>query len=301
MMRPAAELNQASYEVHAVLEAGSLSRPPLVSLSFQGLAEPTSLFTDLESLGWVIPSRPPRPASAIDWSTPDENGNAFTVRGYRVDDFRPQPGVWPTATRSRIGALTVAVLQRHKVTIHADEAYLRLLFPAQADADEAEVLDLRLPADPLPDTIIIERATDSMAGLCDYRVFSAQARVTSELLVWAERARQVAHTELRAQRTVVDNSVHAWRVVDGDAPDTPTTSERSLRIVVPDARAALDLVTALRSMMGDRVGTLSLAPMDGAPNTTRSGLLIVGLVEASKIDRVRELLLQRYPSIIIRI
>ncbi len=302
MMRPAANIDQSSNEVHAVLEAGSLARPPLVSLSFQGLVEPEELFADLEALGWIIPIRPPRPASAIDWSSPDDEGNAFSVRGYRIDDFRLQPGQWPAATRSRIGALTVAVLEKHLAHIHADDAYLRLLSPAEVEAGETiETIDLRAPADPLPNTVIIERSVDSMAALCDYRTFGAQSRAMDDVLVWAERARQVAHNELRAQKAVVLNAIHAWRVTGGDAPDTPESGERSLRMVIPDARAGLELVGSLQSMMGNRMGTLSLVPMNGAVNTTHAGLLVVGLVDSDKLDRVRELLVQRNPSIIVRV
>ena len=186
------EVDEDSEEVRAVLTAGSLTSPPLVTMSFQGLAEPVALWTDLEKLGWLIPARPLRPAVAIDWV--GEGAEDFVVRPYRVNDFRIQPGAWPPATRARIGALTVAVLQRHAVQIVADEGYLQLIFPADLDPQGDGGIDLRLPADPLPNTLIIERAEDSMAGFCAYRTYGARAQSFTEPLVWAERARQVARS-----------------------------------------------------------------------------------------------------------
>lgn len=300
MARPKAEVDETSTEVHAVLETDNVATPPLVSMSFQGTADPVELWNDLERLGWIVPARPPRPASAIEWVHSDGRDNEFHVRPYRIHDFRLLPGDWPAASRPRVGALTVSVLQRHDVQIHADQAYLQLIFPAQLEAESEGIIDLRSPADPLPNTLIIERASSSMAALCDYRTFDAASRSINEPLVWAERARQVARKELRAQRTVVKQAVHAWRVGAGDAPTIRQGQERSLRIVVPDVRASGDLVKTLRSIMDDRMGTLALTPMSDAVHTRHGGLLIIGSVASDRLVRTREVLIDRYPFIVVR-
>lgn len=293
------EINEASTEVHAVLASGSLSSPPQVSLSFPGLDDPVSLWNDLQSLGWVIPPRPPRPSSAIRWL--GDGPNDYEIRPYRVNGFRIQPGPWPDVARTRIGALTVSVLQKHAVQIHADAPYMELIFPAQLEAERSGLIDLRMPADPLPNTVVIERAADSMAALCSYKTFGAKGGGYAEPLFWAERARQVAQTELRAQRTVVQNAIHAWRVGSGDAPDHPTIEQRSLRIIVPDVRAGAELVAMLRAHMGERVGSLPLSPMADSPRTRYAGLMIIGVVDVEKITQVREVLVQRHPTIFVRL
>ena len=298
-MSSVVEVDDASQEVHAILTAGSLSTPPLVSLSFQGLSEPVALWADLEALGWVVPPRPLRPAVAIEWV--GDGPEDFVVKPYRVDDFRIQPGPWPAASRARIGALTVAVLQRHSVRILADGGYLQLIFPAQLAAEQRGDIDLRLPADPLPDTVIIERRADSMSAFCAYRAFGVASGSASEPLIWAERARPVARTELAAQRTVVEKALYAWRVADGSAPEPADIESRSLRLIVPDARTGSELVSKLRVFMGDRVGALALTPMEGSTRTKHAGLLVVGVVAADKIGRVREVLTERHPSIFVRV
>ncbi len=292
-------VDEDSEEVHAVLTAGNLQRPPLVSFSFQGLAEPVELWSDLRELGWVVPPRPPRPASAIEWT--GDGDNEFEVRAYRVIDYRIQPGQWPAESRPRIGALTVSALQRHGVHIHADDGYLQLIFPAQLEAERRGTIDLRTSVDPLPDTVILERAANSMARLCAYRTYGARSGTHIDRLVWAERARQVAQTELRAQRTVVKNALHAWQVQPGDPPEGADNQARSLRLIVPDVRGGSDLIATLRSHMGSRVGSLPLTPMVGSETTTRSGLLIIGVVANEKLARVRDVLLERHPAIFVRI
>jgi|GEM_PF-4284797 len=47
--------------IEAELVWTAANHPPEVTLSFDGLNEPTGLFADLQTLGWNVPPVPPRP------------------------------------------------------------------------------------------------------------------------------------------------------------------------------------------------------------------------------------------------
>ena len=92
-------------------------RAPEVLLSFEGTAPPMGLFGDLQRLGWVVPSPPPPPSSAIDWTPDPTTGADYTLRPWRVEEFRLGAGSWPEPTEKEIGALTIQTLKHHRVVI----------------------------------------------------------------------------------------------------------------------------------------------------------------------------------------
>lgn len=92
------------------------NRPPEVVLSFEGLHEPTSLWTKLTAIGWDIPQMPPRPANAIEWTPDPVAGTDFTVLPWRVTDFRLGDGTW-TVEEDQVGAQTLDALLDSGATI----------------------------------------------------------------------------------------------------------------------------------------------------------------------------------------
>jgi hypothetical protein len=127
-----------------------------LQLHYDGRNPPFVLLRDLASLGWSMPPPASRPASAIDWYTPDpETGQSFTVRPWRaVHDIDP-PGRASTRARwepeQRAGVLRAlaSVFLGHRVLVTSSVPELAALAsgerpapaagPGSADAD----VDLR--------------------------------------------------------------------------------------------------------------------------------------------------------------
>ena len=107
----------AAPRVEAELIFTFANRAPEVILSFEGLVVPTPLFVELNRLGWAIPAVPPPPSSAIDWTPDPTTGADYTLRPWRVTEFRLDSGNWAQASERAIGGLTIEVLKRHNVNI----------------------------------------------------------------------------------------------------------------------------------------------------------------------------------------
>jgi hypothetical protein len=96
----------------------------VLQLRYDGRKPPAALLDDIARLGWSVPPPPSRPASAIDWYTPDPlTGERFTVKPWRaVHDIDP-PGrgttraAWTSEQRAQaLGALG-PVLLGHQVDV----------------------------------------------------------------------------------------------------------------------------------------------------------------------------------------
>lgn len=98
----------------------------VLELSYSGLAQPEALFAELTTLGWRVPPPPPRPATAIDWDTPDPDaGTAYTIVDWQVDGVAPGPpsgsgigGRWNEEERAKHLRAVRDVLARNRVTVH---------------------------------------------------------------------------------------------------------------------------------------------------------------------------------------
>ena len=99
------------------------STTPWLEVDYRGLRPPLALFADLEMIGWTPPAIQPPPASAIDWSTPnDATGERFTVHDYPVVAAVVSPpkgsgrdGAWNEAERAAFTTVLTGVLTRHGV------------------------------------------------------------------------------------------------------------------------------------------------------------------------------------------
>lgn len=293
-MRPSfSEVSSESAGVYAAMDSPTLSIPPYVMLSYQGLEPPLELFASLTELGWVVPPQSTAP------SVLDEGWQPVAVEAYRVDDVVLREGRWDEQTRRRIGPATFNILRAHGVHVSAPETYERLLFPAQIDA--GDTIDLRSPSDPLPHSIIIENLESSIAGSCSYRVHRADGQGFSGQVTWSERARQVGASEVQTQRQIAEQALLAWNVDLAAMPEATPPGKASLRLAVEDARRSGDLVQRLRDVMGDRLATGALRPMVGSTATTHQGLLIIGAVEKDRLERIRSLLIEQNPFVLARL
>jgi hypothetical protein len=121
-----------------------------------------ALLDELARLGWSVPPPPARPASAIDWYTPDpETGERFTVRPWRaVHDVDP-PGrytrhaTWTSASRADALRALAMAFRSHDVFVSSPVPELAALVTGVA-ADGAA--DDRAPAPAPP------RGADSNRG-----------------------------------------------------------------------------------------------------------------------------------------
>ena len=93
------------------------NRATEVIFSFEGTNPPKGLLADLQRIGWIVPPPPPPPSSAIDWTPDPTAGTDYTLRPWRVKEFRLEGGDWPAPTEREIGALTIQMLKHHRVVI----------------------------------------------------------------------------------------------------------------------------------------------------------------------------------------
>jgi hypothetical protein len=113
----------------------------LLQLHYDGRRPPTALLDDLARLGWTVPAPPSRPASAIDWYTPDPlTGERFTVKPWRaVHDIDP-PGrathrsAWTSEHRTVVLQALAPVLGGHQVQVSSPMPELVALVTAAAPA-----------------------------------------------------------------------------------------------------------------------------------------------------------------------
>ncbi len=88
---------------------------PEISLSFNGVNEPTGLFDALRAIGWDVPSSPPPPGNAIVWTPDPVTGADHTIKPWRVQEFRPRPGAWTKEETRAIGPATIEALRSFRV------------------------------------------------------------------------------------------------------------------------------------------------------------------------------------------
>lgn len=97
----------------------------VVELSYSGRSVPEGLMGELASIGWRVPPVPPRPASAIDWDTPDPAaGTPYSIGEWRVEGVALGAptgsgigGRWTDEERVRYLSAIRAVFRSHPVTL----------------------------------------------------------------------------------------------------------------------------------------------------------------------------------------
>jgi hypothetical protein len=116
----------------------------LLQLHYDGRRPPIALLDDIARLGWSVPPPPARPASAIDWYTPNPlTGERFTVNQWTaVHDIDP-PGrnlaraAWNAGNRAVALRALAPVLHGHHVRVSSPVPELAGLLSGPATAPAA--------------------------------------------------------------------------------------------------------------------------------------------------------------------
>jgi hypothetical protein len=213
-----------------------------LQLHYDGREPPVGLLDDIAHLGWSVPPPPARPASAIDWYTPDPlTGQRFTVRPWHaVHDIEAPgrhsaPATWPADRRAGALRALASVFLGHSVVVTSSVPELAAL----ARGDGPEPFDPCAPA--------AEPPRRGQAG-ADMVIVSFSARVEQRDRIEAMlRAGGLVHrtsAEAQTRRQVFRGSV----------------SEHSVLMVVGEALVRRDGVDALRARLREQQAAAEVRP-----------------------------------------
>ncbi len=286
------------------------SRPPEVVLSFQGLHEPTELWTELTAIGWNVPAMPPRPANAIEWTPDPVAGTDFTVLPWKVKEFRLEEGSWNVDPAS-VGERTLDALVDHgamilgtsdQISNHARTYEARRATRRSAPQDAAPpiappqaseqthyrtiiLLGVPVEADPLP-------------GAGEWVGTVGRQRALTE---WNEHSLG-ANTEMPGQVEIAAAAAagaSAWFVdTPNPLPETAPAGLRIVRLVLPNLAEGDAKVRRLKKVLGEQIETHTLSSLVGAKETA---VLVSATVGANSFEMLRSNLALRMPEAIIRI
>jgi hypothetical protein len=215
--------------VEAVLAPASFGWVQL-QLHYDGRRPPIGLLDDIARLGWSVPPPPSRPASAIDWYTPDPmTGERFTVRPWRaVHDIDP-PGrraarsTWDAGDRAGALRALAPVLVGHQVQVTSPVPELVALATA-----------VRTAGDPTAATPVVPGRAGHLPVVVS---FTAPAERLERIdgFLRSTGLSFVAVTELRTRRQVYRGSV----------------AETDVMVVVGEVVVRADRSEALRARLRD--------------------------------------------------
>ncbi len=285
--------------VSAVLGLVGQSRPPTLEISYQGLAEPFGLWSALEALGWEVPSRPPPPASAIEWATEGES-SAHRVRPWRVDGFTIRPRSWRGEERDAVVVQTLQSLARHGVHVTTDPPELlgRTGDPTPPTAARAPSA-AGIPA-VAPGVIALSAGTSGPiigGDVVRYSTITASPVTTA----WWETTATIDQVLMDPASASLETTA-VWSVEEpaNELPAATSPQRTELRMIVPDAYGDGGLVQRLTRLMEDRIEATVLRPVESGRPSSRLGLLLAGDVETARLIDVASILVSRYPDVICR-
>ncbi len=308
---PAAQTANSGVEAELVFTAAN--RPPEVTLSFDGLNEPTGLFADLHGMGWSVPPVPPRPSNAIEWVPDPTTGQDFTIRNWRVKEFRLAQGSWWTAEQAgTIGASTIEALKRHGANIvglrgeplaAAQPAAAPATPPVDPAAAAAAAAGQPAPATPAPApaegatrVIALDPSGAEISGCEMFSGVSGRQRTTC---AWGESAHDAA-TLFPTAADFADLSGRggqAWSIPAGTERPTPSSGSLALvQMIVPNASASDSKVAKLAKLMGKDAVLIPLEPIHGGDEA----VLFCATVAANSVEMLTSNLRLRSPQGIVR-
>ena len=307
---PAAPTANSGVEAELVFTAAN--RPPEVTLSFDGLNEPTGLFADLHGMGWSVPPVPPRPSNAIEWVPDPSTGQDFTIRNWRVKEFRLGQGSWWTAEQAgNIGAATIEALKRHGANIvglrgeplAAAQAAPAPATPAAAAAapiadgsESAAPASTPAPADGATRVLVLDPSGADISGCEMFTGVSGRQRTTC---AWGESAHEAA-TLFPTTADVEDlrgRGGQIWSIPAGtERPQPSSASLAVVQMIVPNASASDSKVAKLAKLMGKDAVLIPLEPVHGGDE----GVLFCATVAANSLEMLTSNLRLRSPQGIIR-
>ena len=251
---------------------------PVVALSFDGLNEPTPLFTELASIGWEIPAVPPRPSSAIEWTPDPVAGTDYTVHPWKVEDFMLGRGAWSSDDEERVAAQTIESLQRYAAEIDAPADHLRQVaaqtpstpMPVAAPSGAPQLVLLGYDGAPHP----------------QFRPVTAETGGRKRVEVpWTECAESPGTVcpSAEAREALASDSKHAWEVhYVADAAMPTDASQVAVCAAIPGMSVDDKKLNKIVRMLGGTVQIASLKPLD--PNVGTSGAFVFGVVPAKAAE-----------------
>lgn len=303
----------ATSGVEAELVFTAANRPPEVTLSFDGLNEPTGLFADLHAIGWSVPPVPPRPSNAIEWVPDPATGQDFTIRNWRVKEFRLAQGSWWTAEQAgTIGASTIEALKRHGANIvglRGEPVAASQTAPTQtAPAPAAPIADPTAAGQHVPPAAPLapaEGATrvialdPSGAEIHGCQMFSGVSGRQRTTCAWGESAHDAA--ALFPTTAEFDDlggrGGQAWSIpVDFERPTPSSAALALVQMIVPNASTSDSKVAKLAKLMGKDAVLIPLEPVHGGAEA----VLFCATVATNSVEMLTSNLRLRSPQGIIR-
>lgn len=281
------------------------NRAPEVILAFDGLDVPTPLFVELNRLGWAIPAVPPPPSSAIDWTPDPTTGADYTLRPWRVTEFRLDSGNWAESSERAIGGLTIEVLRRNNVTItdlrglsEAEVQAASGAAPAAGAATAGAAAGTAAPATAgmTGADVIFVFDPEPGAEMAGYRTWAGvQGRKKVEC-TWHEgmlsEGAQVPDAE--ALKDLNERGGGAWHL-SGDSRTTTSGSTATVQMLFPDVSADDPQVAKLLKLAAGAT-VIPLASISGGKNA----VLLCATVPNHSVEMLGSNLRIRFPELVFR-
>ncbi len=296
--------------VEAELIFTRANRAPEVILAFNGLGVPKELFGELHGIGWSIPSMPPPPGTAIEWTPDPQTGEDYTIKPWRVHEFKLQPASWWTPeTEKTIGASTIEALKRHGATISGlrggqDTASAPVpgaptaampVAPAPVPEATAPAPTPAAPttAAPAPAAagriiIVLEKdAGPAIDAMTSYESISSRKR---ESWTWSEGTQ----TDPTILNELANRSASIW-VLDPDNRPTATTGSTTLHFLAMGKDAGAAQTKKLQAILGAASSTHPLQKVNG-----EEAVLVCAVVPTNAEEMLLSNVRLRFPKLICR-
>lgn len=278
------------------------SRAPDVILSFDGLNAPIAMFDELRDLGWVVPPTPPPPGSAIDWTPDPTTGAEYTLRSWKVNEFKlKRSESWAADAEREIGARTIHVLKRHNATISglrggteaeavAPQGAAQPATPAPTAAPAGSAGVVAAPSSGAAQMIALveEDANDLPAGASTWSAHSGRGR---SAFTWVESPTR----DQGAIDSLKGIGADVWSI-STDTRTPPAAGMVLSQMVCLDIAKADKQIAKLEKLFGSTPLALELISETGGNNA----LLISAEIPANTAEMMTSNLLLRFPKMILR-
>lgn len=301
------ESTAATSSIEAELIFTFANRAPEIILSFDGLDVPTPLFVELNRLGWAIPAVPPPPSAAIDWTPDPTTGADYTLRPWRVTEFRIDSGNWAATSERAIGGLSIEVLKRHHVNI----TDLRGLSEAEVQATAAQEASAAAPGAAAPAQGAAAPAASTATGsdvifvhdpepgseMPGYRTYSGVSGRKKVTCTWCEG---LMSESAQVPDAVTLQELHArgggaWHL-SGDSRPTSSGAASVIQMLHPEMTADDPQISKLMKLTGDNATVTSLASISGG----KDAVLVCAKVPGHSVEMMSSQLRIRFPELIFR-
>jgi|GEM_PF-4632443 len=289
-------------DVFATVDARDASLPPRIIFTFPGLDDPLRLWTELESLHWIVPDRL-EPELEIDWDSPE--GAGFRVRPYTVEGFEIIADNWPAGRVAEWSLETINLLRRFGVDLDIPIAYLAFLRRTQMgllnNPNHGATKEIKSTS--IPNTLLLSKQPWSV--LIDeptVDVYQTAAAPGQPNWYWVESERHcddIGETVV-AQDAVLGAVDFGWELLSRmEAPGAVDGQDRVLRFIVQDVKDGSDMLARLRTLVDDRCASMLMRPIRKTGAVTNC-LLIICVVPSERFAEVGSQMVTEFPDAIAR-